>query len=199
MLRVGLTGGIGSGKSRVCGLFAELGIPVIDSDQVARELVLPGSPALQQIVTLFGDGVLQADGSLNRAYMRELVFADREKRRQLEALLHPLIRKEIEQQLQRINAPYAILAIPLLLEKGWQQQLDRVLVIDCSEAQQLERALQRDGGTSEAIQQIIDSQLSRKERLSGADDIIDNSGMLADLRPQVEALHKYYLQLAANN
>ena len=199
MLRIGLTGGIGCGKSSVCKLFAELGAPIIDSDQIAHELVEPGNEALEQIVQQFGSEMLQPDGSLHRSRMRELVFHNENKRQQLEALLHPLIRQEMQRQLDALTAPYAILAIPLLLEKGWQKQLDRILVVDCSEAQQRARAQQRDGSSSETIRRIIGSQIGRTERLEAADDIIDNSGEPATLAPQVEALHQHYLQLASNN
>ena len=199
MLRIGLTGGIGCGKSTVCEFFAKRGIPVIDTDQIAHTLVKPGTKALQQITQQFGREVLQADGSLDRAKMRELIFEDEEKRHQLEALLHPLIRQEMQRQLDALDTPYAILAIPLLLEKGWQNELDRVLVVDCSEAQQLQRAQQRDGSSSDTIRRIIDSQIDRTRRLEAADDIIDNSGKSEAVAPQVEALHQRYLQLASNN
>ena len=199
MLRIGLTGGIGSGKSTVCDIFRELEVPIIDSDEIARDLVEPGSHALQQIIHLFGAQVLLEDGRLDRAQMRELVFGSECKRKQLESLLHPLIRQEMQRQISTLNAPYVILAIPLLLEKQWQQQLDRVLVIDCSEAQQRERANKRDGSSRQTIERIIASQIQRKDRVSAADDIIDNSGALDSLRVQVERLHHRYLTLGANN
>lgn len=199
MLRIGLTGGIGCGKSTVCEVFREYGIPVIDSDIIARELVEPETPALQQIVNLFGEQVLQQDGSLNRAKMRELVFNNRQQREQLESLLHPLIHQEMLRQLAAIKTPYVIIAIPLLLEKGWQRQLDRVVVVDCSEEQQRDRAAQRDGSSMQTINQIIASQISRDNRLRAADDIIDNSRSLESLRSQIQRLHHHYLTLAANN
>lgn len=199
MLRIGLTGGIGSGKSTVCAIFRELGVPVIDSDEIARELVAPGSAALQQITTRFGPQVVRDDGSLDRQQMRELVFNDPGKREQLEAILHPLIRQEMERQIALLHAPYLILAIPLLLEKGWQQQLDRVLVIDCSEELQRQRAARRDGSPAQTIDRIIASQIERDARLAAADDRIDNGGSLASLRAQVEALHHHYLALSSRN
>ena len=199
MLRIGLTGGIGSGKSTVCDIFRELGVPIIDSDEIARDLVEPGTPALQQITRLFGTQVLLEDGHLDRAQMRELVFGSECKREQLESLLHPLIRQEMQRQISTLNTPYVILAIPLLLEKQWQQQLDRVLVIDCSEAQQRERANKRDGSSLQTIERIIASQIQREDRVSAADDIIDNSGALDSLHAQVERLHHRYLTLGANN
>jgi dephospho-CoA kinase len=199
MLRIGLTGGIGSGKTTVCELFHQLGVPIIDTDLIARDIVGPGSEALQQITTLFGAQLLREDGSLNRLQMRELVFQDETKRQQLEALLHPRIREEMQRQMASLNTPYVILAIPLLLEKQWQNQLDRVLVVDCSEEQQRQRAGQRDGSSAETIDRIITSQVGREERLAAADDIIDNSTSITSLRKQVEELHQQYLTLAAKN
>ncbi|MEN8169486.1 MAG: dephospho-CoA kinase [Pseudomonadota bacterium] len=199
MLRIGLTGGIGSGKSTVCEHFHELGVPIIDSDKIARDLVAPGTVALQQIAALFGAQVLQNNGSLNRAQMRKLIFDDEGKRQQLESLLHPLIRQEMQRQIDALNTPYVILAIPLLLEKQWQHQLDRVLVVDCSKEQQQERAGKRDGSSIQTIEQIILSQIDRDARISAADDLIDNSGSLESLHDQVTALHQRYLTLASNN
>ncbi len=195
MLRIGLTGGIGSGKSVVCNIFRELGVPIIDSDEIARSVVQAGSPVLQQIKHEFGNDILLPDGSLDRSRMRELVFSDERKRQKLEALLHPLIRAEMEEQIATISAPYVILAIPLLLEKGWQQYLDRIVVVDCSESQQIERACARDNSTNDLITRIIASQISREERLAAADDIIDNSGQLSSLYEQVRGLHHAYLHL----
>lgn len=199
MLRIGLTGGIGSGKSSVCTIFHELGAPIIDSDIIARELVVPGSMALKQIEGCFGQQLLQEDGSLDRKQMRELVFSNQAQREQLESILHPLIRQEMERQINRLNAPYIILAIPLLLEKGWQQQLDRVLVVDCSVELQRQRALMRDSSSVQTIDRIIASQISRDARIAAADDLIDNSGSYEALRDQVETLHHRYLELSANN
>jgi dephospho-CoA kinase len=199
MLRIGLTGGIGSGKSTVCDIFRELGVPVIDSDVIARDLVEPGTVALQQITSLFGAQILLEDGHLDRVQMRELVFNDRDKRDQLEALLHPLIRQEMQRQISTLDTPYLILAIPLLLEKQWQHQLDRVLVIDCNEALQRERASKRDGSSRQTIERIMASQIPRQARTAGADDLIDNSGSIERLRAQVKGLHHRYLTLAANN
>lgn len=198
MLLIGLTGGIGSGKSRVCELFSELGVPIIDSDLIAHQLVEPHSKALTQIAALFGSHIIQSDGSLDRAQLREDIFNDKNKRQQLEEVLHPLIRKEMLRQVATVDSPYVILAIPLLLEKNWQNQLDRVLVVDCSETQQLERASKRDNTAIEAIEKIIASQINRNVRINAADDIIDNRGSLDSLRKQVESLHHRYLRMAAN-
>lgn len=198
MLRIGLTGGIGSGKSTVCGLFQKLGVPVIDTDLIARELVEPGSAALQKIVALFGQQLLHADGSLDRARLRQLVFSDKEQLMQLEQLLHPLIREEMEQRIRTLRSPYVLLAIPLLLEKEWQHSLDRVLVVDCSESLQRERVAKRDGSSAETIEHIIARQIPRSQRLAAADDIINNNGTIASLQQQVESLHQRYLSLAGN-
>lgn len=199
MLRIGLTGGIGSGKSTVCNIFRELGAPIIDSDVIARELVAPGAEALKQIAVLFGQQVLQEDGQLDRKQMRELVFSNQASREQMESILHPLIRQEMERQINLLNTPYVILAIPLLLEKGWQQQLDRVLVVDCSVELQRQRALKRDGSSEQTIDQIIASQIQRDARIAAADDLINNSGSHHALREQVETLHHRYLSLSINN
>lgn len=198
MLRIGLTGGIGSGKSTVCGLFQKLGVPVIDTDLIARELVEPGSAALQKIVALFGQQLLHADGSLDRARLRQRVFSDKEQLMQLEQLLHPLIREEMEQRIRTLRSPYVLLAIPLLLEKEWQHSLDRVLVVDCSESLQRERVAKRDGSSAETIEHIIARQIPRSQRLAAADDIINNNGTIASLQQQVESLHQRYLSLAGN-
>lgn len=196
MLVIGLTGGIGSGKSTVTALFTALGIPVIDADQVAREMVAPGSPALQQVVDRFGSDVLNPDGSLNRARMRELVFADPETRRDLEAILHPRIRTATSEQLAGLDTPYAILAIPLLVETSGTDRVDRVLVVDLPEQQQIERVCSRDNITEEQARAILTAQCSRAQRLAAADDVIDNSGDREALAAQVRALHEKYLALS---
>lgn len=199
MLKVGLTGGIGCGKSIVCHYFQELGATVIDTDIIARELVEPQMPACQLIGKQFGQQVLNKDGSINRSLLREVIFSDEDKRKQLESILHPLIRDELNRQIGQLHAPYVIIAIPLLVEKGWQQLLDRVLVVDCRVDLQRERALQRDGGEAETIDRIIASQATREERLKAADDVIENNSSLQALHAQVTQLHEQYLQLSASN
>lgn len=196
MLLIGLTGGIGSGKSTVAQRFAQLGIPVIDADVVARQLVEPGQPALQTIAEQFGSRMLNADGSLNRRALRQQVFANPEQRRQLEAILHPLIRAEMQRQITLLDSPYCILSIPLLIESGWLQSVARVLVVDAPPELQIQRAMQRDHASRETIQAIIDSQVTRQSRLAAADDVITNSGDIASLEAQVDTLHKCYLELA---
>ena len=196
MLRIGLTGGIGSGKSTVCRLFAELGVPVIDTDAIAHQLVAAGQPALKQVESVFGSDILDQEGHLDRGLLRERVFRDENMRKQLEAILHPLIRSRMQEQLEAINAAYVIIAIPLLFEKGWQTEVDRILVVDADEALQLERTVRRDQVPAEIVRQIMQAQVSRKYRLEAANDIIHNDGELTALRKQVEQLHKRYLQLA---
>lgn len=199
MLIIGLTGGIGSGKSTVCDGFATLGAPIVDADLIAREVVMPGTPGLTQIIHQFGQGILAQDGTLDRDKLREQVFSDASSRKRLEALLHPRIREEMDRRLARLKAPYAILAIPLLLEAGRRENIDRILVVDAEESQQIARACRRDLQNPEQIRAIIAAQCSRKDRLSAADDVIYNTGDLEHLNHQVTEMHNRYLRLAANN
>jgi dephospho-CoA kinase len=198
MFTVGLTGGIGSGKSAVAQLFRQHGVTVVDADQAAREVVLPGTPALAKIRAHFGAAVLNDDGSLNRAWLRNAVFAEPEQRQWLEALLHPAIAELIGKALNNAAGSYAILESPLLLETSQHTLVDRVLVVDVSEATQVARAARRDGNDEAQIRAIMDAQISRHERLGRADDIIDNDGPLAALEPAVAALHQRYLALAGH-
>ncbi len=197
MLTIGLTGGIGSGKSTVSDIFQSLGVPVIDSDLIAREVVQPGEPGLEGIIQHFGTGILQPDGSLDRQRLRNLVFDDETARKQLEQILHPLIRQRSQQQLATLNTPYAILAIPLLVETGLADSVDRVLVVDCPESVQIERICSRDGINPDQAQAILAAQCSRKQRLEAADDIIDNNQSIDGLTQAVASLHQHYLSLAA--
>lgn len=195
MLKIGLTGGIGSGKSTVARRFAQLGVPIIDADIIAREVVEPGNPALDEIVAAFGHQVLQADGTLDRAELRNTVFATQQKRIQLESILHPRIHAQILTQIEQLSAPYCIVAIPLLAESKRDYPLDRVLVVDISKALQLERTAARDHQPASKINPIIQSQATRERRLKLADDIINNSGPLDDLYSQIDKLHDKYLTL----
>jgi dephospho-CoA kinase len=195
MLKIGLTGGIGCGKSTVAGLFAAYGIPVVDADAIARALVEPGRPALQELQKSFGPNIVDNQGVLNRAALRELVFADPGKKKQLEAILHPRIYEEIQRLLATLNCAYAILCIPLLLETGMQQFVDRIAVVDCPESAQIERVKKRDGFPENTIRAIMQMQVSRQQRLAAADDIIDNSGIATELAQQIEKLHNLYLTL----
>jgi dephospho-CoA kinase len=194
--RVGLTGGIASGKTVVAGLFAKLGAQVIDTDEIARQVVASGQPALAKIGAAFGPGVLTPDGDLDRAALRNLVFDDVAGRRQLEAILHPIIRRETVVRAATADGPYQLLVVPLLIETDFRDLVDRVLVVDCPETVQRERLLARDEEDPARAGRIMDAQLSRSERLAAADDIVDNAGSHDRTRRQVEALHERYLQLA---
>lgn len=196
MLKIGLTGGIGSGKSTVCRLFAELGTPIIDADIIARQLVEPNSPALKKLVAQFGKTILNPDQSLNRAYLRDLVFNDKTQKNQLDQIMHPLIYDEIEKQVQALNNPYCIIAIPLLLETQQMQRVDRIAVVDCNADTQLLRVVSRDHLKPEQVLSIIASQMPRQQRLSFADDVIDNTCSPAHLAEQVKRLHNSYNLLA---
>jgi len=196
MLIIGLTGGIGCGKSTVAGYFAQQGIPVIDADQLARELVAPGSPALKEIADAFGPDTLLADGSLDRPQLRRRVFADPTQRRRLETILHPRIYAEMRRRTQALQAPYCIWVIPLLLETGKTALVERVLVVDTPESLQRQRVLARAGMDEDTLEAILRSQVSRGERLHAADDIIVNNADLTHLQQQVSALHHQYLALA---
>lgn len=198
MFTVGLTGGIGSGKSTVADCFAALGVPVIDTDVIARDLAAPGGAALDAIRAVFGETVMQADGTLDRAALRRRVFADSAARHQLEAILHPRIRQVVDQTLVTLTAPYALIVIPLLVETGgYRDVLNRVLVVDCPEAMQIARVRARNGLTQAEIKAIFAAQAGRAERLAVADDIIVNTATLEVLRAEVAALHQRYLALAA--
>jgi len=196
-LRIGLTGGIASGKSTVAARFSELGIPVIDADQSSRSLVAPGQPGLKAVVARFGAGVLTADGELDRRALRQLIFADPRKRRDLEAILHPLIRADMERRAAQAVGPYLILAIPLLVEGGARDQVDRILVVDADEDLQLRRLMTRDAESAEQARAILAAQANRAARLKAADDVLLNSGTVPELRQAVDRLHQSYLRLAA--
>ena len=198
MLVIGLTGGIGSGKSTVAELFADLGVVVIDTDIIAHELVTPGQPALKEITALFGNEILNTDGSLNRKSLRELVFNSEQKRLQLEAILHPRIREEVQSQLDALSVTYCIVVIPLLLETGQQNRAQRILVVDSTVDMQLARTTKRDDTNNEAVTKIIASQVDRQTRLAAADDIIYNEQSLDELKQQVLKLHQFYSQLTTH-
>lgn len=199
MLRIALTGGIASGKTSVSDEFTKLGISVIDADIVAREVVSPGSKALQQLVSMFGDRILQGNKALDRAVLREIIFSDESKRKQVESILHPAIRCRSDAlilECERNGEPYCIHAIPLLLETGQSGNYDRILVVDVSVNIQLERLNARDNSDDKRSMAIINSQVSREERLAIADDVILNLGTLEELKSKVLALHTRYIKLA---
>jgi dephospho-CoA kinase len=194
---VGLTGGIGSGKSAAADEFAALGASVVDTDAIARELTDKGGAALAHIERLFGAAFLDASGAMNRKKMRDHVFADPAAKQALENLLHPLIREESARRIAAASGPYVVHVVPLLLESpGYRSRVDRVLVVDASEQAQLARVRARSGLSADEVRAIMRTQVSRAERLAGADDVIDNSGSLEALRKQVGALHQKYLQFA---
>lgn len=198
MFVVGLTGGIGSGKSAVSRLLERQGIAVIDADRVARDVVEPGEPALNEIAGHFGPGILNEDGRLDRARLRGIVFADADARRWLEALLHPLIRARIEHHIRTAESPYCMLVSPLLLETGQLELVDHVVVVDVSEETQIERTVARDDNSREQVERIMAAQIDRRSRLAGADSIIDNSGTPAALSEATLKLHQTLLELARN-
>ena len=196
MIRIGLTGGIGSGKSAVADRFKRYGIPVIDSDILTRELVVPGSSALQDIVQRFGETITNPEGQLDRKALRKIIFEDRQARRDLESILHPAVREEINKRLNGLNAPYCLVVIPLMVESGMTTMFERIIVVDCSEAQQIERVMQRDSCSEQEARNILNSQASRRDRLNIATDIIQNTGDFNDLERKVERLHHFFLGLA---
>lgn len=193
MLRIGLTGGIASGKTTVADMFAELGVPVIDTDLIAREVVRPGTPALAEIRDEFGTAVIADDGGLDRAAMRRIVFSDDARRRRLEAIVHPRIRDATALASERAQGPYQLIVVPLLVESPLRHAMDRILAIDCDEDTQVERLRARDGESEAAARKILAAQASRAERLAIADDVILNEGDLDSTRRQVEDLHRRYL------
>jgi dephospho-CoA kinase len=195
---VGLTGGIGSGKTAVADLFAMRGVTIVDSDAIAHDLTRSGGPAIAAIRAEFGAEVIGADGALDRAAMRKLAFADPGARRRLEAILHPLIRRESDRRAEDSAGPYVILSVPLLVESGVDRsRYARVLVVDCTQDQQIDRVTRRSGLSKEEIRGILSAQASREQRLACADDVIDNTGPPQALDPQVARLHEQYLTLVA--
>jgi dephospho-CoA kinase len=194
-LRIGLTGGIASGKSTVAQRFTELGVPVIDADAAARAVVAPGTPGLAAVLKRFGRGVAAENGELDRRALRELIFREPGSRQDLEAILHPLIRADMERSADRAVGPYVVMAIPLLVEGGPSDRVDRILVVDVDEAVQLQRVMARDGCTLEQARAILASQASRSARLAVADDVLLNAGTVTDLRQAVDHLHERYLHL----
>lgn len=198
MLRVGLTGGIGSGKSTVAGLFAARGVTVIDADDIVHKLITPGSASHQEILAHFGNAVLSADGSgrLDRALLRARVFADPAERRRLEAILHPRVREEMLRQTLRARGPYVLLVIPLLFESGQRDLVDRVLVVDADAQTQIRRVQARGGLGEEEVGKILAAQMAPTERRALADDVIENNADLAHLEHEVARLHALYLTLA---
>ncbi len=199
MLKIGLTGGIGSGKSTVAKLFADLNIPIIDADIIAQQLVEPGKPALTTIANHFGEKILMSSGALDRNQLREIIFTDPEQKKNLEAILHPLVFSEIESLILQLDTFYCIISIPLLIETGMEDFVDRILVIDCPVEVQFLRVKNRDQLTDARINSIITSQASREQRISAANDIIANSNGTQALAEQVKKLHNLYMDTSINS
>jgi len=197
-LRIGLTGGIASGKSTVAAMFAELGACVIDTDLIARELVAPGEPALAAVVEAYGEAVLDAEGALDRGLMRRIVFGDPAERRRLEAILHPRIREVALARAAVCPGPYVMLMVPLMFESGFDRLVERTLTVDCPESLQLDRLMARDGIGRDEARAVIAAQMQRAERRSRADDLIDSSTTIDATRERVIELHETYLGLAQN-
>ncbi|RKZ34523.1 MAG: dephospho-CoA kinase, partial [Gammaproteobacteria bacterium] len=197
-LVIGLTGGIASGKSTAAEVFSELGVPVIDADTLTRELVEPGRPELEAIVNHFGEDVLDADGHLHRRDLRDRVFSDPNARRELEDILHPGVKRGMRDALAKIETPYCVLMIPLLVETGAWDFIDRVLVIDTEPSYQIRRTMERDHCDEDSVRSVLAAQASRETRLAAADDVIDNRGDPKALDTQVERLHQNYLELATS-
>jgi dephospho-CoA kinase len=193
---VGLTGGIGSGKSAVSELFEKKGIKVVDADLVSRQVVEPGTPALARIAEHFGSNILDQEGKLIRSTLRNIIFNNEEEKNWLEHLLHPIMNKEIRQQLTDAQSQYAILSSALLLETHQYKLVDRILVVDASEELQMQRAMRRDNNNPELIKAIMNSQISRQERCARANDIIQNHGEIEELHTQVDKYHQLYLELS---
>ncbi len=197
MFTIALTGGIASGKTAVSDMFAEIGVDIIDTDLIAREVVMPGSEGVAAIVCVFGDSILGSDGSLNRRKLREIVFADKDSLQTLEDITHPLIQKRAKQLIDSANGDYCILVVPLLLNSPMRQWADRILTVDVGEELQLHRLLERDCETVEQAQAVITTQASRQQLLDIADDVIINDAGLEKLRKQVQNLHNIYIQAAS--
>ncbi|MGI2201938.1 dephospho-CoA kinase [Shewanella baltica] len=196
---VGLTGGIGSGKTTVANLFAAEGITLVDADIVAREVVAPGSTGLEAIVTHFGAEILTPEGELDRAKLRQRIFSHPKEREWLNQLLHPMIRQEMLAQVEKATSAYVIMVVPLLFENGLDRLVNRTLVVDISPELQINRTVKRDNVDASQVNNIISSQCSRSEKLARADDIIDNQGEISTLKREVQALHQRYLQLSGTD
>lgn len=195
-IRIGLTGGIASGKSTVADMFADIGITVIDTDLIAREVVQPGQPALVEIRRVFGQSVFKSDGTLDRGALRQEIFSSDAARAQLESILHPLIQQQTIQRIDAASGSYIIIVVPLLAESPLRQHVDRILVVDCDEATQIERLLARDAETEDQARRILAAQASREQRLEIADDVIDNNSTIEAISTQVSAMHDRYVSLA---
>ena len=196
-MRVGLTGGIASGKSTVADMFADLGVPVIDTDVIARDVVEPGQPALAEIRESFGAAAFTDDGRLDRAAMRKIVFADEDARKRLESILHPRIRDAAMREASDAGGDYQLIVVPLLAESPMKHAMDRILVVDCDEQTQISRLMARDAESEDQARRMLAAQSARDERLAIADDVVRNDGTLIETREQVEELHRRYIEMSA--
>ena len=197
MLRIGLTGGIGVGKTTVSDKFKlSYDIPVIDADEISRNLIQPGNATHTEIVNIFGEPCLTKGGDIDRAYLRQTVFSNQEKRKLLENIIHPKVRAEIDKKIQTLNSPYCIIVIPLLIESNMQSLVDRILVVDSSKENQIERVKIRDKCNTDHVESILNAQIDSHERLDHADDIITNNSELKDLDQQIHQLHEKYLEIS---
>lgn len=196
MIIVGLTGGIGSGKTSVANIFRELHVPVLDADQIGRDLIKIGQPSYLATIDHFGNSIVNKDQTINRAKLKSIIFESKEERAWLEQLLHPLIISELKKKIASIDSEYVVIEIPLLFEANLEEAIDRILVIDCNEQFQIDRIMKRDGIPKEAVQSIIASQISRTNRLARAHDVINNEGEQSELRKEINDLHQYYRELA---
>ena len=192
---IGLTGGIGSGKSAAANFFHSEGVTVLDADQLAREVIEQNTPGFQSIVNYFGSDIIGEDGSIDRAKLRQEIFDDKEKKKAIESITHPLVRDLMAERIAASTSPYSIIMVPLIFETNSMSAYNRILVIDCDTKLQLKRATLRDNNSSEQIQKILDSQCSRTERLSIANDVIPNNDTLENLKTRSLAMHKFYLGL----
>jgi dephospho-CoA kinase len=199
MLRIGLTGGIASGKSTAANLFAARGATVIDTDCIARDVVEPGMPALAALVNALGGGILDGEGRLDRAALRRRIFADAATRRTVESILHPAILAGLDREADRASGPYLVLVIPLLVDGRHEALVDRVLVVDCSEETQIRRLMERDGETRAGALRALEAQISRERRLAAADDVIANDGPAGELEAEVAALDRKYREIASSH
>ena len=198
MLRVGFTGGIGSGKTTISNIFhSTYNIPIIDADDISRSLLSPNQQAYQQVLNLFGNEALLNNGEINRKWLREKIFLHEDLRKQLENIIHPLVRSEIANQVNQVNTSYCLIVIPLLVESNMQTIVDRILVVDTSRDSQIQRVISRDNVDSDHVEDIIDSQIDPIKRLEMADDVITNNGNIQDLHHQVDQLHQKYLDLSS--
>ena len=197
-LYIGLSGGIASGKTIVSDEFSSLGADIIDTDIIAKELIFPGSETLNEIVSVFGENVLQDDGNLNRKLMRQIIFSEKDKKITLEKIMHPKIQNEVKLKIQSASGQYQIIVVPLLLQSPILDFVDRVLIIDCNEKIQINRLMNRDNISEELAKKMIENQSKREERLAIADDVILNEGRIEEIKHEVKKLNDFYIKISSS-